>query len=58
MTSIGGDGLIYGSFCIGCVLPVISASRLCCRQTLLLLPPLVLDMETRVVVVVVVVVVC
>ena len=51
LTSLGGDGMISGAFRLGCVLPVLLASRLYCRQAMLLLLPLVLALEDKVVVV-------
>ena len=42
LTSLGGYVMISRVFCLGCSLPVLSASLLCCRRTLLLLFPLVM----------------
>ena len=51
MTSLVGDGVIDGAFCLGCVVPVLLASQLCCDQTLFLMLSLVLALKVRVVVV-------
>ena len=51
LTIIGVNVVISGAFCLGCVLSILSESRLCCRRTLLLLIPLVLALEAMLVVV-------
>ena len=48
---LDGDGVTSGAFRLGCVLTVILALRLWCCRKLLLLLPLVLDLDARVVVV-------
>ena len=51
LTSLDGYSVISRTFCLGCVFPVLLASRLYCRQAMLLLLPLVLALEDKVVVV-------
>ena len=52
LTILCGCGMIDGAFRLGCVLPVISASRFCFCRTLLLFIPLVLSRESSLVVVI------